>query len=335
MRRSGVLVAMVALLPRLALGQAARPEALRRPLATMRHIDSILPTLQRIHVPYSDTSLARIDNYAYFQGSEPLAIVEQWCNPLYCVVDRFYFESRALFAAVHYRDEPSPNGQRRLIPGTRNQYFFRGDQLAYWMPPDSSVSSSAFSDDVRGDADHLYGGGMAYLRMTLHLPRPDEFAGVRCGDDVVGAMRGKKVTGGRVIELETAHQDLQLKISGGMVISDSLFFNGWSICGRDYEFLQTARIEDGIQLPPHSRRQPEFLGSCKRDGRDEPGFIVAVLDNPAPNRPGDPVYSADDSTLLAAIAAWRVDENAKRFVPLDLRGLRCPRGGIISRDGGM
>src|SRR4051812_15648629 len=184
-----VLVALIAWLPRLAWGQ---PEPVRDALATMRHIDSILPTLQRVHVPYADTSLARIDNYVYFQGSEPLAIVEQWCNPRYCVVDRFYFESRALFTAVHYRDEPGPDGQRTLIPGTMNQYFSRGDQLAYWVRPDSTVRSSSFGE-AREDATQLYEGGMAYLRMTLHTPRPDEFADVRCGGDVVRAMKGKKV----------------------------------------------------------------------------------------------------------------------------------------------
>ena len=164
--------------------------------------------------------------------------------------------------------------------------------------------------------------------------RADAFSRVRCDGDVVRALVGGRMPDERVAVLEAAHADIRLKDVGGSDVDDDLFLGGWEICGKEYEVLvRRNRVEDVLELPAHSRRRPAFLGSCaKRDERLE--HVLAVLDNPAPRAEGQPRYAVDDTTSLAAIAAWRIDTRTRRLQSLSTDGLRCPRGGIFTRDGG-
>jgi hypothetical protein len=58
------------------------------------------------------------------------------------------------------------------------------------------------------------------------------------------------------------------------------------------------------------------------NGKDTSGTILAVLKN------------EKGADRLSAAAAWQIDERAKKFVPLSPEGLRCPRDGVITADGG-
>ena len=232
---------------------AQGPPELRRSLAAIRRIDSLLPSLRRVHVPYADTALARgVDNYAYIRDTEPLAIVEQWCNPAYCAVEKFYFEWGVLIAASRYRDSVRSGGIRRLIPGTRTFAFFIEGALKYHLPLSGRLETAPFSAETLEDAADLREEGMAYRRMVLRIPRDDEFSDVRCGSDIAAAMRGRKPARGRLVEIELAHQDIRLRQTGGSIVNDSLFLNGWSRCGQDYHVLHTTVVEDVLRLPPHS-----------------------------------------------------------------------------------
>jgi hypothetical protein len=63
--------------------------------------------------------------------------------------------------------------------------------------------------------------------------------------------------------------------------------------------------------------------------------MVAVLDNRAAGSGGNsPHFSPQDGILLPAKAAWKIEENAAKFVALSSTGLSCPRSGIITADGG-
>ncbi len=165
--------------------------------------------------------------------------------------------------------------------------------------------------------------------------RADEFSDVRCGEEVIRALIGKPVRNGRAVAIEAAHHDIGLQHTGASEVNHGLSLVGWKICGIEYQLLQAKRVHDAIQFPSHSRRQPAFLGTCTLNGKRLPDAVLAVLDNPEPRGPTEPPYSPEDTTPLAAIAAWRVDEAHLRLIKLPTEGLQCPRGEIFTVDGGM
>lgn len=177
--------------------------------------------------------------------------------------------------------------------------------------------------------------GVHAQRSAAAARRVDEFSTVRCDRDVVKVLIGRPVINDRVVTIERAHADIGLEDRGASAINDSLWFISWGMCGRDYSLLESKhRVVDALLFPTHSRRYPQFLGWCMR-GRDTIQVVHAVLDNPGWRPAGQPVYLTGDSTMLRAIAAWKIDERARRFVPMDTAGLRCSRSGMYSVDGGM
>lgn len=151
----------------------------------------------------------------------------------------------------------------------------------------------------------------------------DGFGAVRCGADVRKALVGQHMANDRVAAIEARHQDLKLKDLGGSELTARLFLGSWMICGSEYALLQDKGvIVDVLQVPAHSAQAPQYVGSCRIDGKEKPGTMIAILRNE---------QAAPD---LAASAAWSIDEKAKRFVALPTTGLRCPRDGVITADGG-
>jgi hypothetical protein len=162
----------------------------------------------------------------------------------------------------------------------------------------------------------------------------DAFSNVRCGADVPKALIGGRMPNGASSAIEAAHPTIKLKDLGGSEITDDLFLGGWQMCGAEYQLLvRRDRIEDAVQLTAHSRRQPAFLGACSASGKRTDN-VLAVLDNPSPRANGQPPYAPDDTTSLAALSARRVDSATRRLVAMPTTGLRCPRGGIFTVDGG-
>ena len=152
---------------------------------------------------------------------------------------------------------------------------------------------------------------------------PDGFGSVHCGSDVFKALVGKTMSNERVVAIEERHEDLGLKDLGGYEISDNVFLASWQICGDEYALLEEKNVvRDVLKFPQHSKDSPEFIGSCQINGNDVPGTIIAVLKN----------EKGDES--LSPTAAWKIDEKGMRFVELHTEGLRCPRDGVITADGG-
>ncbi|MEI9888312.1 MAG: hypothetical protein WDN08_17795 [Rhizomicrobium sp.] len=110
-----------------------------------------------------------------------------------------------------------------------------------------------------------------------------------------------------------------------------------TMCGREYHILIDKKnvMRDVLLFPAHSRAMPGFGGICRVNGKDQPWGVTAVLDNKAgfDSNP-EHHYAVDDKTELAATAAWRVDEKAVRFVAVPVKGMRCPRSGLFTLDGG-
>jgi len=81
-------------------------------------------------------------------------------------------------------------------------------------------------------------------------------------------------------------------------------------------------VRDVLQFPQHSKASPEFIGSCRVNGKQLPEDIVAVLNN----QPG--------AENLSAKVAWKIDPKKAKFVTLATEEMQCPRSGIVTADGG-
>jgi hypothetical protein len=162
----------------------------------------------------------------------------------------------------------------------------------------------------------------------------DEFAALKCGTDIPTALVGKHVSNGAASTAENRHKDLGLKSLGGDEISDRLFLASWQICGSEYELLvntQQSVIRDVLPFPAHSATVPMFIGTCQVAGKDVSGYVVAVLNNSARHNARD---KAAGKTMLAATAAWKIDEAKGTFEKMSTENLSCPLDGIITEDGG-
>lgn len=164
----------------------------------------------------------------------------------------------------------------------------------------------------------------------------DAFEAVKCGSDVRSVLVGKRLSVEPFAAVEGRHRDLSLKSLGGDEISDDLNDASFSICGREFVLLLGAqgKIRDVLAFPAHSRTSPAFTaGNCQMNGKPLEDAVMAVLDNRTAAG-STSHYSGDDPVLLPATAAWKIDLKAAKFVAIPSRGVSCPRGGILTADGG-
>jgi hypothetical protein len=175
------------------------------------------------------------------------------------------------------------------------------------------------------------------LLVTNAFGGVDGFEGLQCGSDIAKALIGKLTSNERIVVLEKRHADLALKDLGADEISDRLSCISWSICGSEFLILEENRqsgrrlaaessdvVRDVLKVPPHSKTSPQFLGACEMNGKENKDIVVAILDD---NEPG--------AKLLTARVAWKIDEKKMKFVTIPVEGLRCPRSGVITSDGGL
>jgi len=165
---------------------------------------------------------------------------------------------------------------------------------------------------------------LVLLLASVDVHALDGFEKVQCGSDIPKALIGQRTSEEPVAAIESRHAALGLKNLGGSEVSDRLFSASWQICGKEFALIldDHSVIRDALQFPPHSRSAPGFMGSCKAGERKVPGTIIAVLKDEA------------GTDLLGAEAAWKIDEKGAKFVTLPTDGLRCPRDGIFTADGG-
>jgi hypothetical protein len=154
----------------------------------------------------------------------------------------------------------------------------------------------------------------------------DGFEAVRCGSDIVKALRGRKTASEPVVKIEARHKELGLKDLGASIISDDETLSAiyWLICGEEYVVLEDDKnfVHDALKFPKHSKDTPQFEGSCQLNGKDVPGVVVGILKN------------EEGAAKLPAVKVWKIDEKKKKFVELPAEGLRCGPDGISSEDGG-
>lgn len=156
----------------------------------------------------------------------------------------------------------------------------------------------------------VLGGAHAYAR--------DGFEKVRCDGDIVKALVGQRIANEPVVATEGRHKDLHLKDLGASD-NDSFSSISWLICGREIMVLEDNRthtVHDALQIPPHSKSNPEFEGFCKLKGKAMRESVVAILSD----------QGGQDE--LPADAAWKIDERTLKFVKTPTDDLLCPRSGI-------
>jgi hypothetical protein len=153
----------------------------------------------------------------------------------------------------------------------------------------------------------------------------DEFKNVKCGADIPKALIGQRSSSETIVKTEAKYRALGLKHLGADEISDRLSSINYLICGMEFVLLvdRPGLVRDVIAFPPHSRKSPDFSGTCRASGRDLPDVYIGVLDGAAAG--GD---------ALPVLAAWKIDQKNAKFVKASTDGLRCPRDGIYTVDGG-
>jgi hypothetical protein len=158
---------------------------------------------------------------------------------------------------------------------------------------------------------------------TSSVCAADGFDSIRCASDVRQALVGRTMSNEKIATLEERHKELGLKDLGGTEISDRLFLISWRICGEEYVLLEDKDVvRDALKFPKHSKESPQFIGSCQLNGHDVSGTAIGVLKN------------EQGVEILPAVIAWKIDDKEKKFVKLEIEGLRCSRDGIITADGG-
>jgi hypothetical protein len=147
----------------------------------------------------------------------------------------------------------------------------------------------------------------------------DGFEAVKCGADIPKALLGKKLRNEPVVQTEARRAALKLKDLGADQVTDTLNAIHWSICGVEHVMLtERSTILDVIALPPVSAAAPRFWTvSCKTDGKPLAGTVIGALDNQA---------GKGEAVPLPAKLAWKLDEKSRKFLPLPVKGLVCPRG---------
>jgi hypothetical protein len=153
----------------------------------------------------------------------------------------------------------------------------------------------------------------------------DEFKNVKCGGDIPKAMIGQRSSNEPVVKTEARYRSLGLKHLGADETSDKLSSISWLICGTEFITLVDDKdiVRDAMPFPPHSKKTPAFSNYCELNGKKLPDIFVGVLDAEVT---GD---------QLPAVAVWKIDLKNAKFIKAPVEGLRCPRNGIYTVDGGL
>ena len=161
-------------------------------------------------------------------------------------------------------------------------------------------------------------------QLSPKVSAADLFSKVRCGVDIPKALIGGFMTKESDAAVEARHKALGLKDLGGSELTGDRFLSSWLICGNEYLLILDKKsiVRDVLQFPEHSKASPEFIGSCQVNGKEQPGEIIAVLNNES------------GAENLSAKFAWKIDSLKSRFVKVATDGMQCPRSGIITADGG-
>ena len=149
----------------------------------------------------------------------------------------------------------------------------------------------------------------------------DEFSGITCNSDVTKAVIGKKMTKGRVSDIEATHKNITLKDLGGDGMPEDPFFTiSWEICGREYIFLidqskNKEIINDVLPIPTDFKQAYRLLpgSSCTRHEKRVKN-IYAFAEQGA------------KGTKAKMKAAWEISRTTMKFTKLSPEEIDCKIG---------
>jgi hypothetical protein len=152
----------------------------------------------------------------------------------------------------------------------------------------------------------------------------DAFEKVSCNADIAKALIGQREVNERIVVTEGRHKDLGLKDLGSIESSDNSTTISWLICGKEYVLLEHNGdpwiIYDAVEVPTPSA-DDVFIGPCELNGKGMKDSVVAVLRWPPGSNPLK--LREPEGLRVPAIAAWRIDEKARKFVKMSADGLLC------------
>ena len=164
----------------------------------------------------------------------------------------------------------------------------------------------------------LIGCGVALASAT------DGFDRVSCNADIAKALIGQRAANERIVVIEARHKDLGLRDLGSNESSDNLTTIAWMICGKEFVLLEhngdPRTIFDAVEVPTPST-DDVFIGPCELKGKEMRDNVVAVLRWPAGSNPLK--LRQPENQKVPAIAAWRIDEAARKIVKMSADGLLC------------
>jgi hypothetical protein len=150
------------------------------------------------------------------------------------------------------------------------------------------------------------------------------FEKVSCNGDIAKALIGQRAANDRVVAIEARHKDLGLKDLGSTESSDNLTTISWLICGKEFILLESngdpSTIYDAVEVPTPSA-DDVFIGPCELNGKEMKDSAVAVLNWPPGSNPLK--LRQPENQKVPAIAAWRIDERARKFVKMSADRLLC------------
>jgi hypothetical protein len=166
------------------------------------------------------------------------------------------------------------------------------------------------------------------LALMLAVSSPshaaDGFEKVRCDQPILPALVGaKSSTVEPVVRTEARRKAIGLRHLGADEVDPGVSTINWEICGREFVVLSVGSVwRDAVELPAHSREAPAFSASaCEIGGRKTEGAFLGVFARAA----------GSGVTALPVKAAWRIDRQKNKFVPLDTAAT-CATDGIYTAD---
>jgi hypothetical protein len=150
----------------------------------------------------------------------------------------------------------------------------------------------------------------------------DGFEKVSCNADIARALIGQRAANERIVVIEARHKDLGLKDLGAT--ENNLTTISWLICGKEFVLLENdgdpSTIYDAVEVTAPSV-DDVFVGPCELNGKEMKDSVVAVLRWPPGSNPLK--LRQPENQRVPAIAAWRIDEKARKFVKMSVDGLLC------------
>jgi hypothetical protein len=152
----------------------------------------------------------------------------------------------------------------------------------------------------------------------------DGFERVSCNADIAKALIGHRAANERIVVIEARHKDLGLRDLGSNEGLDTLTTIPWMICGKEFVLLEDnsdpGTIYDAVEVPTPSA-DDVFIGPCELKGKEIKDSVVAVLSWPPGSNPLK--LRQPETQKVPAIAAWRIDEEARKLVKMSADGLLC------------